>query len=157
MIATIVTNNDELSQIHHLNRQNLKYNINNDEKNREGFVSWLYSEELLFQMHQLAPSVIVKDGSTIAGYALTTLKESRKFHTDLETMFHHLESVNYNGKSLVNQNFYCMGQICVAMKFYFWFFVIAVSSGVYFQHFPIRVQRSSSTKRCQIEYCLLER
>ena len=117
MIATIVTNNDELSQIHHLNRQNLKYNINDDEKNREGFVSWLYSEELLFQMHQLAPSVIVKDGSTIAGYALTTLKESRKFHTDLETMFHHLESVNYNGKSLVNQNFYCMGQICVAKEY----------------------------------------
>src|SRR5689334_13810018 len=108
LLATIVSDKNELSQIHQLNSQNLKYNINEDEKSREGFVSWLYSEELLSQMHQLAPSVIVKDGSRIAGYALTTLKESRKFHPDLETMFHHLESVNYNGKLLIDQNFYCM-------------------------------------------------
>ncbi|MGZ5189724.1 MAG: N-acetyltransferase family protein [Flavisolibacter sp.] len=117
MIATVITSEDELFQIHQLNLQNLKYNITEVEKNREGFVSWLYSEELLSQMHQLAPSVIVKDGSRVAGYALTTLKESRKFHRDLETMFHHLESVNYNGKSLVDQNFYCMGQICVAREY----------------------------------------
>ena len=115
--ATIVTSNDELSQIHQLNRQNLKYNINEDEKDREGFVSWLYSEELLAQMHQLAPSVIVKDGNRVAGYALTTLKESRRFHADLETMFHHLESVKYQNRLLIDHNFYCMGQICVAKAY----------------------------------------
>src|SRR5688572_1737266 len=115
--ALLVTSIEELKEIHELNQQNLKYNITEEEKNREGFVSWLYSEELLQQMHLLAPSVIVKDGSKLAGYALTTLKESRSFHPDLETMFHHLESVKYKNKLLVDHNFYCMGQICVAKEY----------------------------------------
>jgi ribosomal protein S18 acetylase RimI-like enzyme len=117
LIATTVTDKEELTQIHQLNRQNLKFNIDDQEKSSEGFVSWLYSEELLFQMHQLAPSVIVKDASKVAAYALTTLKAARTFHPDLETMFHHLESVKYKNKLLVDHNFYCMGQICVAKEY----------------------------------------
>ena len=104
-------------QIHQLNQQNLKANLDRSLQNREGFVTWLYPMELLKKMHQLSPSIIIKDGKKVAAYALTTLKESRNFHSDLETMFHHLEVVQYKGKPLGSYSFYCMGQICAAAEY----------------------------------------
>jgi len=117
LIATVVTTADELLQIHKLNQQNLKQNLDEETRDQEGFVTWLYSIELLKKMHQLSPSVIVKDGGKVAAYALTTLKESRVFHADLETMFRNLETVRYKGKLLSSYRFYCMGQICVAKEY----------------------------------------
>jgi ribosomal protein S18 acetylase RimI-like enzyme len=115
--ATTVDNKDELVQIHQLSQENLKQNLSPGEQAVEGFVTWLYSMDLLEKMHQLAPSIIVKDGDRVVGYALTTLRESRAFHPDLETLFHNLESVQYKGKPLSSYNFYCMGQICVAKEY----------------------------------------
>jgi hypothetical protein len=65
-------------------------------------------------MHSLAPSIIVKENDQVIGYALTTLKEARVFHQDLQEMFHNLETVTYKGRPLFDYRFYCMGQICVA-------------------------------------------
>jgi ribosomal protein S18 acetylase RimI-like enzyme len=112
--ATIVTKKDELYQVHGLNLQNLKQNHRAAERDEEGFVSWLYSRELLEQMHELAPSVIVRDGERVVAYALTTVKEASAFHPDLETMFRNLENVQYKGRPLSSHHYYCMGQICVA-------------------------------------------
>jgi UDP-N-acetylglucosamine:LPS N-acetylglucosamine transferase len=80
LIATTVSTDEELVQVHQLNKQNLKQNISLQEKEKEGFVTWLYSPQLLKSMHNLAPKIIVKDGATVAGYALTTLKEASNFH-----------------------------------------------------------------------------
>lgn len=114
--VSLVGNEEELSQIHELNQKNLKPNIDVNEQKVEGFVSWLYSFELLKQMNQLAPSVIVKNNNEVIAYALTTLKEASLFHNDLRIMFQNLEAVQYNGKPLSAYNFYCMGQICVAKQ-----------------------------------------
>ena len=115
--ASIVTTKNELLQIHELNQVNLKTNLDPETKKREGFVTWLYPLELLEQMHRLSPSVIVKDEDVIAGYALTTLKESRGFHADLRKMFDDLETLLYKNKRLAHYHFYCMGQICVAKEY----------------------------------------
>jgi hypothetical protein len=115
--ATIVTTDDELLQIHKLNQQNLKQHLNEETQEREGFVSWLYSIELLRMMHNLSPSVIVKDKDNVVAYALTTLKESKIFHPDLEIMFGNLESVQYKNRPLSSYRFYCMGQICIAKDY----------------------------------------
>jgi len=115
--ATIVTTENELLQIHRLNQQNLKQNLDKKTKQREGFVTWLYTLDLLKKMHELSPSVIVKDEDKVVAYALTTLKESQTFHTDLETMFRNLESVQYKNRLLSFYRFYCMGQICVAKEY----------------------------------------
>lgn len=112
--ATLVSTKEELHQIHRLNQQNLKQNLSVTEQNEEGFVSWLYPLKLLEEMHELAPSIIVKDDKKIVGYALTTVKEASVFHPDLEVMFRHLEPVLYKGKPIFSYHFYCMGQICVA-------------------------------------------
>lgn len=111
--ATTVTTEDELIQIHHLNQQNLKQNLSNDERQKEGFVTWLYSMELLKQMHALAPSVIVKDADKVVGYALVTPIESAVFHTDLQMMIDNLQSLVFNNKPMYSYTYYCMGQICI--------------------------------------------
>lgn len=115
--ATLVTTDDELLQIHQLNQRNLKQNLDKETQKDEGFVTWLYSIDLLRKMHQLSPSVIVKNGEEVIAYALTTLKESQAFHPDLGNMFRNLEVVQYKNKPLSYYKFYCMGQICVAKKF----------------------------------------
>ena len=115
--ATLVTTTEELLQVHQLNQQNIKHNVDSGERAREGFVSWLYPVQLLMQMHELAPSVIVKDGNDVIGYALTTLKEAGSFHPDLVTMFRNLEAMKYKDRSLFSYRFYCMGQICVAKEY----------------------------------------
>jgi ribosomal protein S18 acetylase RimI-like enzyme len=112
--ATIVATDDELLQVHHLNQQNLKQNLDKESLELEGFVNWLYSLELLKKMYRLSPSIIIKEERKVIGYALTTLKESEAFHPDLEIMFHNLETVQYKSKPLSSYHFYCMGQICVA-------------------------------------------
>ncbi|HVK97549.1 MAG TPA: GNAT family N-acetyltransferase [Flavisolibacter sp.] len=108
-----MSNRNELVQILELNHQNLKQNLSDAEQQDEGFITWLYSLELLEKMHDVAPSVIVKDGDKIVGYALTTPIEARSFHPDLDIMFQNLEPVQYKNAPLFSFRFYCMGQICV--------------------------------------------
>ena len=110
---SIVTNDAELEQISTLNHQYLKQNLSPAERMQQGFLSWRYTFPLLKQLHQLAPSIIVKDGNAVVGYALTTLREAGKFHADLHQMFQQLGAVVYQQKPLFDYTFYCMGQICV--------------------------------------------
>jgi hypothetical protein len=98
--VAIVSSKNELEQIFRLNRMNLKQNLSSKEQMQEGFVTWLYSIELLEQMHRLAPSIIVKDNGEVIAYALTTLKESRVFHPDLNAMFQNRQQVHYKDKPL---------------------------------------------------------
>jgi GNAT superfamily N-acetyltransferase len=111
--AKVVETENELEAIFLLNRKNLKKGLRPEEQSAEGFLTWLYSPELLRQMHELAPSIIIKDGEKVAAYALTTLPEARAFHPDLNAMFQHLEELSYKGQPLFSYRFYCMGQICV--------------------------------------------
>ncbi len=111
--ATIVTTEDELLQIHQLNTINYRHHVTPEEKNKEGFVSWLYPPELLQQIQKLAPNIIVKDGDKVVGYALVTLREAAAFHKDLQTMFDNLSHITYKNQPLNNYHFYCMGQVCI--------------------------------------------
>lgn len=117
LIASLVNSEDELIQIHKLNQANLKVNLTESVQKVQGFVTWLYAPDLLRKMNALAPSIIVKDGNIVAGYALTTTREAIAFHPDLRIMFNNLEKVSFKGLPLNQYNFYCMGQICVAPEF----------------------------------------
>lgn len=117
LYATVVSSDSEIDQIYRLNQQNLKQNLSQQEAEQEGFVTWLYSIELLKQMHQLAPSVIVKDDDKVIAYALATPKESRLFHRDLDTFLTNLEMVQYTSMPLQSYSFYLMGQICIAKEY----------------------------------------
>ena len=117
LYSTIVTNDDELIQINRLNLQNLRTNLSKQQKENEGFVTWLYPVSLLKEMHKTAPSIIVKDGDDVVGYALVTLKEASNFHHDLKIMIDNLDLINYKSKPVSSYKFYIMGQVCI-QKYY---------------------------------------
>ncbi|CAN5562023.1 hypothetical protein BH10BAC2_BH10BAC2_33290 [soil metagenome] len=113
MYATIVTTDEELQQIVELSHLNQRANVSEAEKSKEGFISWEYSYELLKQMQDQCPHIIVKDGDKLAGYALVAMKEAKAFYVDLAVMISKLETLLYNGKALADYNYYVMGQVCV--------------------------------------------
>jgi ribosomal protein S18 acetylase RimI-like enzyme len=115
--AVLVNTIKQLEQIQELNQENLKTHLSEQEQQEQGFVSWSYPLDLLVQMNALAKSVIVTDNEQLAGYALTTLREASRFHTELDNMFKDFEGLFYKGRSLFSYRFYCMGQICIAKEY----------------------------------------
>lgn len=111
--STIVTSDEELWQIHKLNQQNLKANLSISQQQEHGFVSWLYSYELLKQLHVIAPSIIVKEDDKVVGYALVTPIRAGEFHPDLQAMINKLQTIEYKNKPLSSWQYYIMGQVCI--------------------------------------------
>ena len=113
LTAKFVTTDEELSQIAGLSRENLVSNITEEVKQREGYVSWPYPLETLQKLHALTPSVIVKDGDLVAGYALVLTTEAAGIYPPLAIALEYFAKVNYKGRSLLDFRVYIMGQICV--------------------------------------------
>lgn len=113
LYSTIVTSADELKQILNLQQQNLKESISPEEKNAEGFVTMLFTMEIIKAIHNLAPGIIVKDDEKVAGYAIVFLKEARNLYPKLEPMFINFEKLLWKGRPLNSYRFYVMGQICI--------------------------------------------
>jgi hypothetical protein len=115
--ATTVTSNAELQQIIDLQFINLKQNITPEEKNEQGFVTMVFTMDMLRAMHHLAPSIIVKDGNDkVVAYAIAFLKEGRAGYPGMESMFLNFENISWNGKPFTSYNYYIMGQICIAKE-----------------------------------------
>ena len=110
---TFVSNDEELQGIEKLNHLNNKNNLSPAEIEKEGFVSWYYSFDLLKKIHFYSPSIIAKKEDKVIGYALTCTKESAAVHPELAILLKELEQINYKNKKLTEHNFYLMGQICV--------------------------------------------
>ncbi|MGK2862830.1 MAG: N-acetyltransferase family protein [Chitinophagaceae bacterium] len=115
--ATLVSCKEEMQQILRLQEMNLSMNIDKAEMASQGFVTLHHSLDILSQMHDLAPSVIIKEGKNVVGYALTMLKECRLLMSDLEPMFAILDSLTWNNIPLNDYRFYVMGQICIAKEY----------------------------------------
>jgi hypothetical protein len=99
-----------------LQRQNLPSVLPEGEALREGFVTVHHTLEILQKMHAMRPSVIVRDGSDLAGYALTMPIGCRDFLPVLVPMFELFDSLSCRGRPLREHRFYVMGQICVAKE-----------------------------------------
>ena len=112
-----VSSIDELQQILRLQQINLTQNISSKEKSEQGFVTMIYTLETLQSLHQLAPSVIIKDDDKVIAYALVFLKEGRQIYPGFEPMFTNFEKLSWKGSPLNNYKFYVMGQICVAKEY----------------------------------------
>jgi GNAT superfamily N-acetyltransferase len=108
---------DDLPAILTLQRQNLPAALTRDEVASEGFVTVVHTLEILQQMHRMAPSVIVRDGETLAGYALTMPLACRAFLPVLEPMFRLFDVLSWRGRPLSSYRSYVMGQVCVAREY----------------------------------------
>jgi ribosomal protein S18 acetylase RimI-like enzyme len=113
LTAKFVTKDEELIQIARLSADNLVSNISNEIKEKEGFVTWVYSVDTLFSLHAIAPSIIVKDGDAVVGYALVMTKECAAIYPSLRETIEHASTISYKGKPLTAHRVYFMGQICV--------------------------------------------
>jgi GNAT superfamily N-acetyltransferase len=118
MIHTALTSTTtELEQILQLQHENLQQHIDADEIISQGFVTLRHDLKTLQQMHDLAPSVVIKDDGKVVAYALTMLRECRRLIPDLESMFASLDQVYWKEKPLNDHYFYVMGQVCVAKQY----------------------------------------
>jgi ribosomal protein S18 acetylase RimI-like enzyme len=115
--STIVSSNADLQAILDLQHQNLKQLVSEAEKQSQGFVTVEHSFTLLQQMHEQAPSILVKEGMQLAGYALVMLTECRELVPELISMFNRFDTLQWKGKLLNAYKYYAMGQICVAKAF----------------------------------------
>jgi len=102
-------NERELQQILELQQANLARNLSPEQISEQGFVTVEHTLDLLRRMHALAPSIVAREGESLAGYALVMPVECRSFIPMLEPMFARLEQLG-----MMRQRFYVMGQICVA-------------------------------------------
>ena len=109
-----VAENDELVGIAHLQALNLRKNIDSDTAMSQGFLTAEYTLEYLKAMHDASPSIIAKDGDTVAGYALVATKEVRNGHDLMADLFNVIDTKSYNGQLLKEVNYVVVGQLCVA-------------------------------------------
>src|SRR5437764_13314579 len=102
----------ELGEILELQSRNLARSLDEREIAENGFVTVEHTLDVIRRMHALAPSIIAKDGSELAGYALVMPLECRSFVPVLEPMFRRVA-----GLDVFRRRFYVMGQICVAKPY----------------------------------------
>lgn len=117
LTAKLVTEESELEQIAQLSAANLSANLSSETKEKEGFVTWIYSQETLYALHVLVPSVIVMDGDKLAGYAITLTKECVTIYPQVAETIDYVTTVDYKGRPLIDYPIYFMGQICVAQAY----------------------------------------
>lgn len=103
---------DDLARIIDLQRANLE--VNARDPLGQGFVTVVHSVDVLERMHALAPSVVVRDGDALAGYALVMLQEHAPLVPVLATMFTNLRTLSFRSRPLAEMRWYVMGQVCVA-------------------------------------------
>jgi GNAT superfamily N-acetyltransferase len=108
---------DDLPAILALQRRNQEVALAREEVLSQGFVTVMHTLEILQQMHRMAPSVIVRDGNELAGYALTMPLHCRGFVPVLEPMFRLFDTLAWQSRPLSSYRYYVMGQICVAREY----------------------------------------
>ncbi len=112
--ASLVNTEKELQQILRLQKENLR-GVNTEATEKEqGFVTVTHSLQKLLQLHGHEPSVIVKEGDMLAGYALVMTPACSSIIPELFPLFERCGRMLYKGKPLSDYPFYVMGQICVA-------------------------------------------
>jgi GNAT superfamily N-acetyltransferase len=113
LTPTFVTTPEELHQIARLSQDNLATTITPEKKIEEGYVTWPYTPDILGTLHAIAPSVIVKDGDRLAGYAIVLTRECAAVYPPIENAIRQFSAIRYKGRPLLDYCVYFMGQICV--------------------------------------------
>lgn len=109
---TTAQNDDDLRKILALQAINQHDAVSPEVAHNQGFVTVIHPFEVLKAMDTAEGQIIAKDGDILAGYALVMPRSFRTLVPVLQPMFDTLDTLLYKGKPL--ENFYVMGQICVA-------------------------------------------
>lgn len=112
--AARVITTAELQQILALQKKYLRGVRSAGEEKEQGFLTVAHSLETLQRMHDQEPSVIVKAGEELAGFALVMTRECREWIPELLPFFEYLDQLSYQDKPLAAYDYYAIGQVCVA-------------------------------------------
>lgn len=108
------TNDDEVAMILALNRANHRSVLSDDEKRDAGFLTLLYTESMVRDLQRYMPTVIVKDGDVVAGYAhALPPSEGSKINPHLQAMADQVNPIVLDGRPLSDYRYYLMAGICV--------------------------------------------
>jgi hypothetical protein len=108
-----VSSDEELADILTLHLQNLKKNLSDEEKEKEGYVTAEYDMALLRELHEIKPSVIAKDGSKVVGYIIVATKNFYGKHALLDDLYDTVDKIEYKNVPLGSSQYALCGQICV--------------------------------------------
>lgn len=105
---------DEVAQILALNRANHRSVLSDDEKRDAGFLTLLYTERMVRDLQRHMPTVIVKAGDVVAGYAhALPPSEGNKIDPHLQAMVDQVNPIVLDGRPLSEHRYYLMAGICV--------------------------------------------
>jgi hypothetical protein len=108
---------DDLRSILKLQSINLRSNLSKEEMDSQGFLLVRHSFDTLKEICDTEPAVIAKDGSILAGYAISMSKEHSFKVPELHSFFESLRNLSYRNTSLSESNFIICGQICIAKEY----------------------------------------
>ncbi|PWV53328.1 GNAT family N-acetyltransferase [Chitinophaga sp. S165] len=112
-----ISSEDELRQVAEISRLNSEDYVTDDIKAAEGYTSWKYTFEDLKALHEIAPSVVVKDGERVVGYLLVLVKASAAVYEPLTDALKIFDGKLYNGKPFLSYNVYFLGQTCIDINY----------------------------------------
>jgi RimJ/RimL family protein N-acetyltransferase len=113
LLSKAVTTQEELQQILMLQKKYLAGTNTGEEEKEQGFVTVHHTLQKLKQMHDLAPSIIVKDGDAVIAYALVMHIDAADLIPELQSMFQLFSQLIYKDQPLNHYRYYVMGQICI--------------------------------------------
>ena len=108
-----VTEDDELIQIAALSMENMSSMIPDDLKEKEGYVTWPYSIEDLRVIHQITPSIVIKDDDKVIAYLIILVSEVREVYQPLKNILKLLGPSSYQDRLFEDYKYYILGQDCV--------------------------------------------
>ena len=112
-LLKLVETEQELIGLKQLQTNNLRRLVGEEEAMKEGFVTSEYSLALLQKMHEVYPSIIVKEGDEIVAYTIVTNKAVYGEHPEVDHLFNTLDTTSYKGKLLKDVSYILVGQVCV--------------------------------------------
>ncbi len=111
-----VLKKEEINALLDLQKENLKTNLDAQTIDSQGFVTFVYTPEIISDM-MTEPQIIAKFDDTIIGYALTTSLDYAQKMTLMRPLEEMSKSLIYENAPLTNLRYYIIGQVCVRAGF----------------------------------------
>lgn len=117
MLQYLAAQNEDLPAILDLQRVNLPQQISAQEAQEQGFLTVQHDLALLQEMNDACAHTIAKDGSQLAGYALSMTRAFGDRIPILKPLFDLLDQLSWKGQALTEIPYLLMGQVCVAKAY----------------------------------------
>lgn len=112
-----VSSEEELLQILHLQKQNVKSTLDESDMKKEGFVTIQHTLSQLKKLNHPYSHVIAKCEKKVVGFALISLLEHCEFVPFLQAFHELLKGLNHEGYPLSTYRYVIMGQVCVDREY----------------------------------------